>query len=84
MPNTPLMRPRAQNLALAQGALLPIEPLQSDGAAYGIHPSMPEIQSLFATARCAVIANVGPLIEPVTVDQYLQGSASLPTPALFT
>jgi len=72
-----------QNLALAQDTLLPIEPLEPDGAAYGIHPSMPGVQSLFETGRCAVIANVGPLIEPVTFEQYQQGSVSLP-PQLFS
>ncbi len=72
-----------QNLALAQDTLLPIEPLEPDGAAYGIHPSMPGVQSLFETGRCAVIANVGPLIESVTLEQYQQGSVSLP-PQLFS
>ena len=36
-----------QNLAIAQDTLLPIEPLESDGAAYGFHPSMPGLQALF-------------------------------------
>ena len=72
-----------QNLAIARDALLPIEPLEPDGAAYGVHPSMPGVQSLFETGRCAVIANVGPLIEPVTLEQYQQGSVSLP-PQLFS
>ena len=72
-----------QNLAIAQDTLLPIEPLEPDGAAYGIHPSMPGVQSLFETGRCAVIANVGPLIEPTTLEQFQQGSVSLP-PQLFS
>jgi len=72
-----------QNLAIAQDVLLPIEPLESDGAAYGIHPSMPGVQSLFESGRCAVIANVGALIEPVTLEQYQQGSVPLP-PQLFS
>src|SRR5918993_3485831 len=38
-----------QNLAIAQDTLLPIGPLESDGSAYGIHPSMPGVQSLFET-----------------------------------
>ena len=67
-----------QNLAIAQDQLLPIEPLNHDGAAYGLHPSMPGLQSLFQTGRCAVLANVGPLIEPVTKEQYQQRTARLP------
>ena len=41
-----------QNLAIPQDTLLPIEPLEHDGADYGVHPSMPGIQSLFETGRC--------------------------------
>ena len=36
-----------QNLAIAKDRLLPIEPLVSDGASYGVHPSMPGLQLLF-------------------------------------
>lgn len=72
-----------QNLAIPQDTLLPIEPLEADGVDYGVHPSMPGIKSLFDMGRCAVIANVGPLIEPVTLEQYRQGSVSLP-PQLFS
>jgi uncharacterized protein (DUF1501 family) len=72
-----------QNLAIAQDRLLPIEPPNPDGVAYGVHPSMPGVQSLFEAGRCAVIANIGPLIEPVTLDQYQQRSVPLP-PQLFS
>jgi uncharacterized protein (DUF1501 family) len=72
-----------QNLAIARDRLLPIEPLESDGAAYGVHPSMPGLQILFETARCAVVTNVGPLLEPVTLEQYRQRTARLP-PQLFS
>src|SRR5678816_774995 len=72
-----------QNLAIAKDQLLPIEPLVSDGAAYGVHPSMPGLQLLFETGRCAIVANIGPLIEPVTLEQYQQGTVRLP-PQLFS
>jgi len=72
-----------QNLAIAQDVLLPIGPLEPDGAEYGVHPSMADVQSLFEMGRCAVIANVGPLIEPVTLEMYQQGTVSLP-PQLFS
>ena len=48
-----------------------------------MHPAMPGIQSLFDSARCAVVANVGPLIVPVTKQQYLAGTVRLP-PQLFS
>jgi uncharacterized protein (DUF1501 family) len=72
-----------QNLAIAQDRLLPIELLDPADAEYGVHPSMPGLQMLFETARCAVVANIGPLVEPVTLEQYRQGTVRLP-PQLFS
>lgn len=72
-----------QNLAIAQGDLLPINPLTPDGALYGLHPSMSGVQSLFEQGRAAVVANMGPLVEPTTKDQYLNQSVALP-PQLFS
>lgn len=76
-------RTSRQTLALEQASLLPISPLVSDGAQYGVHPGMTGVQQLFESNRCAVIANVGPLLEPTTKDQYLAQSARLP-PQLFS
>ncbi len=72
-----------QNLAVAQGDLLPIAPAVSDGVDYGLHPAMPGLASLFDTGAAAFVANVGPLIEPTTREQFLQGSVELP-PQLFS
>ena len=72
-----------QNLALDRAALLPISPLTQDGAQYGLHPNMGAIQTLFDSARVAFIANVGPLIEPTTKEQYANGTVALP-PRLFS
>lgn len=72
-----------QNLAVDRTRLLPISPLTRDGAQYGLHPNMGAIQTLFDSARVAFIVNVGPLIEPTTREQYLNGSVALP-PRLFS
>ncbi len=72
-----------QNLALAQGDLLPITPITSDGAQYGLHPSMSAMQTLFESNRAAFIVNVGPLIEPTTKDQFANESVAVP-PQLFS
>jgi uncharacterized protein (DUF1501 family) len=75
-----------QNLAIAQASLLPINPLLPDpsGALYGLHPSMPEVAALFEQdMACAIVANVGPLVEPVSKAQFQAGSARLP-PQLFS
>lgn len=72
-----------QNLAVARDVLLPIQPLTSDGAQYGLHPLMPGVRDLFETGRAAVVANLGPLIQPTTRTQYLSRSVPLP-PQLFS
>lgn len=78
----------ASSLAIERSALLPIDPLTPDpgGAAYGLHPSMGGVQSLFDAGRAAVVANVGPLIRPTTKAQYQSAASSghpLP-PQLFS
>lgn len=72
-----------QNLAIEQDQLLPITPMTSDGAQYGFHPSCPELQTLFAAGKLAVLANVGSLVTPLNPTTYHQGGASVP-PQLFS
>ena len=72
-----------QNLAIEREALLPISPLASDGMEYGLHPMMGGLQGLFEQGRVAIINNVGPLIQPVSMSDYFSGSAALP-PQLFS
>ena len=61
------------NLALPQGNLLPLNYTDSDGRQFGLHPSMPEVQSLFNNNKLAFISNVGTLVEPTSKSQYLNG-----------
>jgi len=70
-----------QNLAIAQNELLPITP--RSGGDYGFHPSMPDMQSLFAAGDLAIQANIGTLVEPVTRAQIQAKNANLP-PQLFS
>jgi uncharacterized protein (DUF1501 family) len=66
-------------LALPQsgaGGFLPISPLT--GGSYGLHPSMPEIQSLFNQGRIAALVNSGPLVEPLTRTTYQNGTGKKP------
>ena len=65
------------DLALARESLLPIRPVGL-GREYGFHPSMPEVQQLFDEERLGVIANVGTLVERVTLDELEAGAARLP------
>ena len=66
------------NLALPQGDLLPLNYTDSNGKQFGLHPSMPEVQTLFNNNKLAFIANVGTLIEPTTKTQYLNKSKPVP------
>ena len=61
---------RRTNMAIPQADILPINPLVSDGKAYGLHPSMPNIQSMFEAGNLAFVANVGALVQPTTLATY--------------
>jgi len=65
------------NLALPQSQLLPLNGT-FDGQSFGVHPDMPQIQSLFNAGKLAWIANVGTLIEPITKAQYQANSIRTP------
>jgi uncharacterized protein (DUF1501 family) len=64
-------------LAIAENSLLPL----GAGAAgnYGLHPTLPGIQSLFNNGNAAIVANVGTLVQPLTVAQYKAGSSQTPS-----
>jgi uncharacterized protein (DUF1501 family) len=66
----------AAGLAIPQANLLPISP--TSGGSYGLHPNMPEIKGLFDQGSLAVVANVGPLVEPLTRTTYQNGTGKKP------
>jgi uncharacterized protein (DUF1501 family) len=68
-------------LALAQNTLLPIlsKTAQNGGTAFGLHPNVTELQTLYNSGKLAFLANVGSLSGPVTRAQYL--AANPPVPA---
>jgi uncharacterized protein (DUF1501 family) len=71
-------------LALPQSTLLPITPkTYSDGRQWGLHPSLVEVQQMFAQGNLALLANTGTLVQPVTLAQYNAGTVALP-PQLFS
>ena len=61
------------NLALDSLDMLGIE---SD--AYGLHPALSNVHQMYFDTELAFINNSGTLIEPVTKQQYLDGTAPLP------
>jgi uncharacterized protein (DUF1501 family) len=38
---------------------------------FALHPSMPEVASLFGASRLAILANAGPLVQPLTRADYV-------------
>ncbi|HEX8295745.1 MAG TPA: DUF1501 domain-containing protein [Chthoniobacteraceae bacterium] len=72
-----------QNLALPQGSLLGINPLNSDGHTYGLHPNCPELRTLFTEGKLALLFNVGVLVYPTSRSQYLANLVPRPS-SLFS
>ncbi len=68
----------------AAGGVLPIEPdTPQTGRSFALHPNLGSLKTLFDAGRAAVVANVGPLIAPMTKAQYTSGSVPRP-PKLFS
>ena len=65
-------------LALPQASLLPVMP-PSAGVPFGLHPNLPELQSLFNQKKLAMLSNVGVLVRPVTRAQYLARTVVVPS-----
>lgn len=65
------------NLAIAQNTILPLNGTHN-GQTLGVHPTMPEVQSLYNSGKLAFVSNVGTLVEPVTLPAFNNGSAKLP------
>jgi uncharacterized protein (DUF1501 family) len=66
----------AQGLAIARASLLPIappNPLMS-GQAWGFHPAMAPLHTLWNAGKMAVVCNVGCLVQPLTRATYQAGA----------
>ena len=78
----------SSSLAVEKEALLPISrgDWVSNNLQYGFHPSLPGVRQLFNEGRLAVLPNIGPLIKPLSKQQYFEtppNSKDLP-PQLFS
>src|SRR5262249_8980666 len=63
----------ASRLPIATHAPLPIVPA-SIGSPFGLHPNFADLHSLWNTQAMALVCNVGPLLMPLTREQYLSGA----------
>jgi uncharacterized protein (DUF1501 family) len=64
---------RGTALNISKASLLQVN-APSQKAAFGLHPSLVEIQSLYNSGQVAVLANVGTLAAPINRSQYLAGA----------
>lgn len=65
-----------KNLALSAQSLLSVQ--TPSKAVYGMHPSLPELHSLFKNKSMAFVANVGSLVQPLTRAQFLSNQGQTP------
>lgn len=66
-------------LAVPEASLLPMTLQNGDGRDFGLHPNLPEVQSLFNAGKIAVVANVGTLLAPITRTEYLNKTIAVPS-----
>ena len=52
--------------------------LELPGAGCGLHPAFSNVRQLYGSGQAALIANVGPLVQPTTAAQVRAASAQLP------
>lgn len=62
---------------------LALNPVNSDGHTYGIHPACVGLQNLFNSGKASTLFNVGSLVYPITRAQYSAGTVKTP-PQLFS
>lgn len=65
------------DIALPRSGLVSL-PGSSAGHTFGVNPALGPIAPLYGSGRLAFVANVGPLIRPVTAAQVLAGTAEVP------
>ena len=69
-------------LAIARDSLLPITPPSLGSDPFGLHPSLPELQTLWNEQKLAGVCNVGPLVQPLTTRGVSRRRAA-PVPAVL-
>ena len=82
-PGTPAQAGAAAGSPAALGGVLPLQPgfnvsPENASRSFALHPVLGGTQSLFAQGRLAVLANVGPLVVPVTRAQIRAKARPLP------
>jgi len=73
----------------ALGGVLPVVPnftafAENNARTFALHPSMTEMQSLFGQSRLGIIANAGPLVQPMTKAEYQSNTTKKRPAKLFS
>jgi len=67
-----LARPDTSGINIPLASLLPVT------TRFGLHPALIEMQPLFTQGKLAILANTGPLVEPILRAEYLARSKKRP------
>jgi len=66
------------------GGVIPLSPTTAQsGRSFALNPLLQPVQSLFDAGHAAIVANVGPLVEPLTRESY-RNETGLAPPKLFS
>jgi len=66
------------NQAIPQNELIDINPTNTNGKEFGLHPSMVNMANIFEQGNLAFVSNVGSLIEPTSKQGVYNGTDQLP------
>ncbi len=66
------------SLALQPAQLTPLTPMLPGGLQLGLPNELAPLATLFETQRCAIVANVGPLLQPINRTTFLNNSVPKP------
>ena len=66
------------NQAIPLNEIIPINPTNTPGKTFGVHPSMTNMASMFDSGKLAFVSNIGTLVEPTTKTEYYNQSVDLP------
>ncbi len=69
-----------QDIAIDQSKALPLIPTTSlsGGLKWGFHPQLDRLNSLFHLKKLAVVQNVGPLMQPTSLNQFKNKTVPIP------
>ncbi len=66
------------NLSVPRSNILNLNTLNTPGRTFGLHPSMSNITNLFNQGKAAFVANIGTLVEPISVQEFWNQSKKAP------